>query len=97
MRIEFTPPPAPPPPKTSWPIVFALAFVLVWASMLGFVMWGPGQPPLERFVSAIAQQWRQTQHDARPPRAENPASPPLRASLNSRTRAAAILGASPGH
>jgi len=97
MRIEFAPPPAPPQPKTSWLSVFALAFVIVWAAMLGFVMWGPGQPPIERFVSAIAQQWRQTREEARPPQAQDAGSPSLRASINSRTPSAAILGARPGY
>ena len=93
MRIEFAPPPAPPQPKTSWLSVFALAFVIVWAAMLVVVMCGPNQPPIERFVSAIAQHWRQTGQEGRPPQGQQEMSPSLRASLNSRSRSAAILGA----
>jgi hypothetical protein len=97
MRIEFAPPPAPPQPKTSWLAVFALAFLLIWATMLGLVMWGPGQPPIERFVSALAHQWRQTGEEVGPQQVEPAMEPSLRASLNSRARSAAILGARPGY
>lgn len=92
MRIQFAPPPKPVEPKTSWPSVFALAFVMVWAAMLALVMIGPGQPPLERFVAAIAQEWRQTQPQVQQPPAGGE-QPPLRASVYSRARNTAILGA----
>lgn len=90
MRIQFTPPPPPPKPKTSWVSVFALAFMFVWASMLGFVMLAPGEPPIDRFVSLIAQQWRGTQQDA--PQAQGQGTAPsLRASFHSGAPSTAIL------
>ena len=94
MRIQFVPPPKPEQPKTSWPSVFALAFVMIWAAVLGLVMLGPGEPPLERLVSAVSEEWRQTPAQAQEPDAQGE-KPALRASVYSRARSTAILGARP--
>ena len=95
MQIQFAPPPAPVQPKTSWPSVFALAFLMIWAAVLGLGILGPGEPPLERLVSAVSEQWRQTP----PPQTQEPQAqgekPALRASVYSRARSTAILGARP--
>jgi len=90
MRIQFTPPPPPPKPKTSWSVVFALAFLYVWGSMVGLVIWGPGQPPIDYVVAVIAQHWRGTQQDA--PQAQGQgSSPSLRATFHSGAPSTAIL------
>jgi hypothetical protein len=90
MRIQFAPPPKPPEPKTSWSVVFALAFLFVWTSMVGFVMWGPGQPPIDYVVAVIAHHWREA-HTVTPPPQVDGASPSLRASFHSGAPSTAIL------